>query len=817
MVSLRELFEVDPAEKKGEKGYLRAQRIVTHMRQSMVDIVDRQRARENKSYLFGLQDMREIKEMFRDPKKAGIKFWQLATMEKMRNVIIAEEENNGLHFELKAVDATATNKKVQDQLLIQNRGWIDATMTQINKAMGLPAYNMLKEKGLFSGNVDQMDKMGLDSSNLQDLNYFFTQHYRLLEEMVGEEPVNYFIQYNELDEMIPLLLNDAMAVKACALQSYVSETSGAVEYKYIAAENIKAVPGKRRRDYKDASALGYEQSMSIQDFIKLVGNDFDYERDMPELLRAVNSNVQEPYTGILIGTKIYYGTPERCIDYGNFLRYQVSVGYIEWKEMDASAHKFTKNNKKGQFGLRPTSVTGELSANSTYEKDVRYCETTYKSYYLSFGAFSQRLYKWGKLTYQPTEGAEDEYSGFSIIVNQEIGKSAVEVAMPWVELVEKAFKKMEWMIVRAKAPGRGLNYESMLDIGRALFPGKPPGEQINAVMAMFAESSNEIFTLPKVNGQVIGGGSQSNYDIPNGVSKAVMDFKMIVDWATEKIMDSIGISPMRSVYQPGERDAVGLQEGVNNYSEKATQYLHKMIVRTVKNVGIRTLAFVQDIIEFKDVNSLPYKFLENAVGEGTMAMLKGMGNTRFHRYGIFVRGLNNAADKQQQRAILLQALGKGDINYEQYLLISDIDSPKKAMMVLAYEKLRTERVNQQNQMQTIQAQQQLEDKKHSNKMAEIQLEGTLGNERENTRGYWYAKGQEIAASAKLLDTNQKLNNSPEAAEVNMANQIKSNAAAPIGGAAPVDPNAPPGGPAAPQAPQQPAAVPPQEQAAMPVS
>lgn len=802
MINLRELFEFDPAKKKGEQGYARAQRIVTHLRQSMGYIVSQERAKINKTYLYGLQDMNEIKSMFRDPKKAGIKFWQLATMEKIRNVLIAEEENQGIHFELKAVDATAVNQRMRDQLLLENRGWIDATMTGVNSMMGLPPFNMLKEKGLFAGNVGDFDKMGLDSSNLQDLNYFFAQHYRLLYEMVGEEPVNFFIEYNELDEMLPLLMNDIIAVKALGMRANVNDITGAIDYKYLAPENIKAIRGKRR-DFKDASAIGYEQSMSVQDVIKLIGNEFDYDRDIEELLRAVSTSAQRNYTGIISGNQIYWGTKENPIDYGEFLNYQVMMGYVEWKEIDASAHKVSKSNKRGQFGLRPISIFSEVTANSVYEKDVRYYETTYKAYYLSFGMYAQRLYKYGKLSYQMTEGVEDEYSNFSIIAMQEFGKSAVEVAMPWIEMIEKAVKKMEFMINKAKPPGRLFNYESIFDIAKTLYPKVKPELGVDMVLKLFTESSNELYTLPKVNGQPVGGGAQVNFDIPHGISDAVMKFKEIYDWANGNILNDLGISPYRSVYQPGERDSPGVQNQVNDYSIKATQYMHKMVVNVVKNLGKRTLCFVQDIIQFKDVNTVPYKFLVNAVGDATMEQLKNIGNTSLHRFGVFVHGINMAADKQQQKAIALQALQKGDIGYEQWLLINSIASPKKAMMVLAYEKLRTERVQAQNQARQSQSLVDLENTKHNNKLRELNLEGILGIKRENMRGYWYAEGQKIRADADVAKLKMTLNAQPQQQEQQMENQINTEAAG--GGAAP-----PPGGAPVPGAPGAAGGAPPDE-------
>lgn len=761
MIDLKTYLEFDPAKKMGPEGYERAQSVVTYMRQSSSLIVEADRARDNKSYLYGMQDMKEVKEMFKDWKKSGVKFWQLATMEKLANVLIAEEENTGIEFELKSTDATAVSDREKDMALLANRGWIDPTMTALNSLVGLPPFSMMQDKEIFKGNADQFDKMGLNSGNLQDLNYFFTQHYRLLHEMVGEEPVNYFIKYNELNEMIPMLMRDIISLKACAMRANVNDITGAIDYKYLAPENIRAIKGKRR-DFKDATMISYEQGMSVTDMIKLIGNDFDYERDMLLLLRAVNVSSKTTFTGVMKDSMLYFGNRDgECCDYYKFLSLQVNVGYIEWKEVDASAYKYTIKNKAGQFGLRPTTIWGAQNPKSTYTRDVRYYETTYKAYYLAFGDYNQQLYKYGKLSYQMTEGAEDEYSNYSICVVQEPGKSAVEVAMPWIDFIEKNFKKLEYMVIRAKPPGRLLNYESLYDIAMTLFPGKDPNSAIDAVLKKFTESSNEMYTLPKINGQPTGGGTQVNFDIPHGLSKSVMEFKELLEWAFGKILDDLGISPMRSVYQPGERDGLGVQQSVNEYSIKATQYMHKMVTKVLMNLGKRTLSFTQDIIQFKDRSTVPYKFLEKALGSNTMDQLENMGNIQFHRYNIFVQGINTAADKQLQKQIAYQALQKGEIDYAQWLLINDISSPKKAMLVLAYEKLRKERVQAQQQQAQGQQQIDLENTQHQNKMAQINAEGGWGDRRENTRGMWYAKGQQIAADKEMELLKQKQEQAPE--------------------------------------------------------
>src|ERR1044072_1750760 len=121
MINVREFFEVDPKKKNIEW----ANKIVRELRLNMEYLVDPERANENMQYLLGKQDMTQVKKMFKDWTKAGISFRQLALMEKVRNVMIEEMENEDLYVELKAQDPTAVDQREGDRKLLKNRKMIE--------------------------------------------------------------------------------------------------------------------------------------------------------------------------------------------------------------------------------------------------------------------------------------------------------------------------------------------------------------------------------------------------------------------------------------------------------------------------------------------------------------------------------------------------------------------------------------------------------------------------------------------------------------------------------------------------------------------
>lgn len=749
----------DPLEKVGPKGYERATRIVNYLRTCMVHIIDIKKAKINKQYLFGVQDMTEIKKMFKDPAKSGVNFHQFVIMEKIRNVLIEEDEENGIEFRLQSTDSLATNEKERDLELLSNRGWIEPLMTGVNQMMGLPPFNMNNDKSLFNGNVDQFDKMGLDSNNKEDINYFFMQHYRLLHEMVGEEPINYFLKYNDMQDLLAAFYNDVIASKAITSRAFVNEVSGSQDIKYLAPENVRALPGQRR-DYKDAVALEFVEKMTVMDMIKVIGSDFDFETDMANLLAAVNGQGDLKYTGISEGKQQIFGTPGTTIPYSEFMKTYVSVGYIEWKEINASTHLVWRSKGTGRLGLKPIAYGTPEKPDSIYKKDCRYYETTYKAYYLATGNLDCKLYKYGQLSYQQVSGAEDEYSNFSIMISQEYGKSAMEICIPFIDLLEKAMKKLEYMIVRAKPPGRMWSYESLLTMSKSMFPGIPVNVAINKLMATFTDMSNEMYAIPTVNGQPVGGGGAMNYDLPHGLSQNIKEFQGLAEWCEQKIMDKLGITALRAADNVNEKDGLGLQEKSTAYSQKATAYMPRMVSRMVKNIGIRILSFTQDIIEFGDKNTIPYKFLLQALGDNTMIELGHLKKVAFHRYNIFVEGIGSAADKREAAAIAQMALSKGDITLEQWLLFKSVSSPRKAIAVLAYQKKVNDRIKNQQQQQVQDGNMQLEQARHKNKMEEINTEGKLGIDREEVRGKYLVKGQEVTADGAIEKQREKIDAEP---------------------------------------------------------
>jgi hypothetical protein len=106
------------------------------------------------------------------------------------------------------------------------------------------------------------------------------------------------------------------------------------------------------------------------------------------------------------------------------------------------------------------------------------------------------------------------------------------VAEPWIKLAVELFYKLKWLVRKAKPRGRSYNYESLVKMAKHLIKEGGLKEKLTQVIKLFEEGINEIYTLPEVNGEKMGGGQQVHYDLPNGLDPTAINFKAFLNGAS---------------------------------------------------------------------------------------------------------------------------------------------------------------------------------------------------------------------------------------------------------------------------------------------
>jgi hypothetical protein len=778
MFYVDELLEVDPAKKTEEW----ANHLITHFRSYWGPLVDQKTAERNMKLILSRYDMDNIKKMFKNPDKLGMEFIPIAVMEKIRNILIGERVKADIKVNLNAVDPTAESDREYDRSLLENQADGESLFSSLQQSIGLPEWRLAYEKkngkkSPFKGNTDQFSDLGLNPNSDFHVSYFFKVWHRLVAEMRAQDVVNFFFEHNRVKRNVDKWVNDILGKKVIAGQGFVNEMTGAIELKYIAPERVYLIPGKED-DGKDATCLGYEDTVTVGQVIKRIGNAFDWEKDMQYLLQAANYRNKQEYTGVWDGERLLYGTGEKSywIRFDQFLNFKVDIGYIEWKTWNAETYKmgvdYHGNLRRYKKGV-DYNITPEEQQQG-YAKESWYTEHTYKSFFLSTSSTSQKLFKYGPLYHQVIEGSEDEYSSYSVFFKKETGPTVAEVALPWFEMIQECFTKGRWMVRKAKPKGRAYNYESLVQVANKMMSQGDNRTKIQSVINMFEEGVNEIFTIPKIGDQPVGGGVNPNYDLPNGVDPSLLTFKEVIEWAVNNIKSDLGINDIREAYSPNPNDGLKLHQMTLEQSRNATDYIERMIDDVLRNMAIHTLTLTQDIIRYK--SSLPYKFLERAVGSLAIRDLQDLEGVALHRYGIFVNSFATYMDRQKVMQETEIAWQKGEITYEVKMLVNAVDDYRKAAYILAFEKQRAKKEEQEAAERLHKQAMELEALKQSNVMAKVKLEGELEVQKEDRRGYWYYMAAMAQANSRMGIKQMQIDNEGQNQAIRTSNDIQKMAA-----------------------------------------
>lgn len=744
MITSIEYTVVNPKEKNSQW----ADRLIADFRRSWDYLCNPTTAKLNMEYLLSSQSVAFVKDMFKNPDETKLKFARIAVVEKYRNILIAERDKAGISLGLNCIDPSVTDKsKKIDKELLANRKNIEALLSTLYQKIGEAPYK-IKNEG-FSGNIESFDEIGLNDEDDEDLNYFFENYWRLNMEIKGEIPIQYFVQYNELQSYLPKWCNDILAKKSVSMRTYVNQNTGAITYEYLAPETVKGIFGTRQ-DLKDSLCLGFEKNVTIHQLIRMIGNEFNPATDFRELLNSVNYQFAQQYTGLegRTGNILCHDStipqPKIC-SWSEFINYKLTIGYVEWKSIDADASK-VGNSVHGNEKRFWIDYDAKVKEDGYYQKEVLYNEKTYCSYFVPTSSSSQKLFRFGPLYHQTVEGGEEEYSNFSIAGYREVGPPAIEVMRPYIDMIQQAWTKFEWMVRAAKPQGRTYNYESLVQIANKMVTTGNNADKVNALMKTFQEGINDIYTIPTINGEKVGGGQNPYFNKPNGLDASAKDFLDTIIWCNEKLGSDFGINSIREAYSPSPNDGYKLQMATLAQSRNATEYMSMMLLSMMRHAGIQTTLMIQHIISYKA--HLPYKFLVDAIGQDTVNAIE-QSKFALHRFGIFISSFNTDMERQEMKQAAQQAYFNKEIDYATYMFLNSIDSYKKAGQRLAFEKKKAEKEKIRQVQQQQQNAMQAEAQQHNNKMEEIDLTGKLRNRGEEIKGYYYQAGHEADGQVQL--------------------------------------------------------------------
>jgi len=709
-------------------------------------IYSQKKALENRNLINSDHTLEKVRLMFKDSEKmeqAGFEFMQIAVIEKIKNIITAERMKAEIKAYVDAQDPSLERLKKEDKELLKNKKMIDIAVNTLKQKVGLPMEYIKNDD--FNGNYDSFNEMGFDSDNLGDIETFFQAFYQLDTEIDFQKIINHFFAVNSIDENTYYFVEDVLATKTLAVQQFVNKLNGQIMIRRIVPENLFRVMGENGSNQKSDVAIGYYELVTIQEFLKRVGDSFEFVKEFMQILLGVNSYNGTNYTAIELTNGMILGDRNgsgRICSYTTLLTYKAQVGYIEFKSIDSIDYKRFIND---EGNLKVYQIDPSKNNNKPYAKESLFMERTYKANFLVTSSSTQYVFNEGRLYHQELEGQEDEYSNYSIKYITHKGKTVAEIAKPWVIMAQEAFNKFRFLLREEKKDGIAYNLESMQQVAKTFLGTEGKPADLKTVFEMLKSNSDSIWSFPKIDGQTMQVQGDLNRPITNQFDSKFRTYKDIVDWAVSGVKSDLGFNDMRSGETPSTNDVYKLEQASLVQSSNATYYIDNMFDYIYKNTAITTLAFTNDIIRFKD--TLPYKYLLNVVGEEGMKRLESLPKIAPHRMDIYVSSYATVQDRIRILQDTAVAHQKGDIDYATKIIIDNVNDHRKAqkLLVIKQEKAKKEKEDQVKQAQEYQM--QLQNAKTEAEKEIIQLRGGLELQKAQIQAEGYIRAATINAES----------------------------------------------------------------------
>lgn len=749
-------LETDPAKK--DTAWMTE--IVSQIRmQSYRSLYDPFKAKKYRDIILSNQNLDYVKRMFKKPEKLeedGFEFISISVMEKIKNILIGEKLQAEIKAYVNAKDPSMERMKKEDKNLLKNKRLIEGQVNSLKKDLGLPPEKITNDD--FNGNYDQFDQMGMDETDDSQIENFFETFYQLDIEADLQKWVNHIFSVNEIDQYTNDFVIDIMAIKTIAIQQYINQINGCTEVRRLNPEDVFIIKGQNKINQKGDVAVGYYEEVTVGEFIKRCGSNFDFFTQFKRIFDSIFYNTGLRITGAMLspfqltgnysssGDDICIGDPEATCSYQTLMNYKVKLGYIEVKSVDAKRFKkFTSlSGNEKVYEIDPLKKDSKDYESINFNTQER----TYKCNFLATSLMDQYVYNHGLVFHQDVDGVEDQYSNFTIKYIQFDGKTIAQIAEAYIKLAQEAFTKLRFLLRRAMPDGRSYNAEAMKDLTKILTGKEGTAVSIATTFEMLDNSINELFVPPRNRdgslGNIQGG---VNHDIKRSLDTKFKSYVEIISWAVSMIKQDIGITDLRNADEPKTNDVNKLEQSALSKSTNATYYIDYMLDYAYKNTAITNISFLQDILLYKD--RVAYKYVQNVLGEEGCKRLLSLPKLSVHRMDIFVTSFANYMDRVRVLKDTQTAFEKGLIDYQTKMLVDSIDDFRKAQKVLIHQEEKRIRDLQKEQKAKNDFEIKLDDHKTKNQLLLIDRKGSWELKKGQAQAQGYIDASEVNAKVKL--------------------------------------------------------------------
>lgn len=323
-------------------------RILDDVRNRKQWLCSAERYKTNQAYAEGNYDVQWVKNMYdtvnQPVASLNLDFTPIDILGNRITAIVSMIEKLGFESKANTTDPTARAKRDQDIDLLKAEKSLEPIRKQMAQALGLNEPLPISSEEDFSSDISPIAKNGLDITNPLDEALFKDYLQRQVWEISMEVGMTNYLNQNEYNEKLKMILADLINDNCCAQQVITNSYSGQPQLTYLYPFNVYTLLSKQP-DGKDAIGKGWEKNVTIREIIALMGQDINAD-NLDQLLSLANANGNTNFAGIwfTVGREdptmgFSYPAPgieqKNCCLWETFINLTCSLGYLEVKSQNS--------------------------------------------------------------------------------------------------------------------------------------------------------------------------------------------------------------------------------------------------------------------------------------------------------------------------------------------------------------------------------------------------------------------------------------------------------------------------------------------------
>ncbi len=702
-----------------------------------------------RQYAYGNQPENIYRVMF-DPQDkqaiyTGLNWTVASPIPTLRARILKDMADVPSDVNCQAVDEMANNQRNMDKLRLKAQPIIDKKLAQFSAKMGLDVpMKSGFDKQILNTPMQQSPDLGLETESDDEIDIYMDKesgYYNSDVELANELAIKAIFEYNDFEKIRLMLHEDAFDYGIGAFRTYISTADGMPKFQYLRPDRV-FVQRSKYRDFNDINMWYYPVPATLAEIRDYFGDELT-ENDAKEIWEGAAKRRPADYSAY----PSWYTWDWRRWNYDDLSKIEIDMFYFEVKTTNMSTYEVS-TTKGGTKKYKKKSLEYEQPEESIYDKKkVNYsAEVWYKGYYVQG---LSKVYKWGMVAGLPRKKGDEKKCQSTLNLYKFSEKGWTEMMIPWENMYQLNFLKLQFEIMKALPRGKDWNWEA---ISRP-FIGSAGTITAEKMMQMYYQTGNSMYhSLDEMGEPIMANANAPHHTNENGISPEARQYGEYMIMAEQQMAQCIGINPTVDAVNPPDRLGLGVQQNAIRSASNARYLLIDGIQNMIVSAAEYTSYCLQYICKEK---GRAWERVKAMVGSMNLAVVESMEDSTMRELAIYPKAIPDEAVKTLIYQMVMTAYNKPqpELDLVDVFNIITLKNTKLAMRLFELKQKRKQAINAKMAQAGMQMQQQ---QMQQQSQLEIMLEKMASDAKTQTAditGRYSILQEQIKQQA---DTNQKV-------------------------------------------------------------